>query len=58
MSTARGVDRPDYAKLVWLAFSVGIVAGALGSSLESEEAIRKATYSKREQERQARNRDI
>jgi hypothetical protein len=34
--------------------SVGIVAGALGSSLESEEAIRKATCSKREQERQAR----
>jgi hypothetical protein len=45
----------DYAKLVWLTSSVGIVAGALGSSLESEDAIRKSTYSKREQERRARN---
>ena len=47
----------DYVKIVWLTSSVGIVAGAIGSGLESEEAIRKATYSKREQERQARNRD-
>jgi squalene cyclase len=47
----------DYAELVWLTSSVGIVAGALGASLESEEAIRKATYSKREQERRARNLD-
>lgn len=47
----------DYVKIVWLTSSVGIVAGAIGSSLESEEAIRKTTYSKREQERQARNRD-
>lgn len=42
----------DYATIVWLASSVGIVAGALGSSFESEEAVRKATYSKRELERQ------
>ena len=41
-----------YATIVWLASSVGIVAGALGSSFESEEAVRKATYSKRELERQ------
>lgn len=43
----------DYARLVWLTSSVGIVAGALGSSLESEEAVRRATYSAREAERQA-----
>lgn len=41
-----------YLKLVWLASSVGIVAGALGSSFESEESVRKATYGRRELERQ------
>ncbi|MFI8992464.1 hypothetical protein [Streptomyces sp. NPDC053542] len=46
----------DYATLVWLACSMGIVAGALGSSLDTEAAVRQATYSRREQERQARNR--
>ncbi|MCF6525073.1 hypothetical protein HOY81_18585 [Streptomyces sp. JJ36] len=46
----------DYATLVWLASSMGIVAGALGSSLEGEEAVRQATYSRRENQRQARNR--
>lgn len=47
----------DYATIVWLASSMGIVAGALGSSLDSEEAVREATYSRRERERQARFRD-
>lgn len=46
----------DYATLVWLACSMGIVAGALGSSLDGEETVRQATYSRREQERQARKR--
>lgn len=46
----------DYATLVWLACSMGIVAGALGSSLDGEDAVRQATYSRREQERQARKR--
>ncbi|WP_245589683.1 hypothetical protein [Amycolatopsis balhimycina] len=30
-----------YLKLVWLATSVGIVAGAVGSSLEDEERVRR-----------------
>jgi heme exporter protein D len=46
----------DYAILVWLASSMGIVAGALGSSLDGEEAVLQATYSRREQARQARKR--
>ncbi|WP_244180132.1 hypothetical protein [Amycolatopsis pretoriensis] len=47
----------SYLKLVWLATSVGIVAGAMGSSLEDEERVRRATYSRRERERQQRNLD-
>ncbi|VVJ21991.1 Uncharacterised protein [Amycolatopsis camponoti] len=47
----------SYLKLVWLATSVGIVAGAVGSSLEDEERVRRATYSRRERERQQRNRE-
>jgi hypothetical protein len=43
---------PSYATIAWLACSIGIVAGALGSSFETEEAVRQATYSRRERERQ------
>jgi hypothetical protein len=46
----------DYATVVWLASSIGVVAGALGSSLDGEDAVRKAAYSRRERERQNRNR--
>lgn len=49
----RPVGIQTYATIVWLASSMGIVAGALGSSLDSEEAVRQATYSRRERERQA-----
>jgi hypothetical protein len=47
----------DYGYLSWLASSLGTIAGALGSSLESEYAVRRATYSKREQQRRARRRE-
>ncbi|GAB3146757.1 hypothetical protein GCM10027258_38920 [Amycolatopsis stemonae] len=47
----------SYLKLVWLATSVGIVAGAVGSSVEDEDRVRRATYSRRERERQERNRE-
>ncbi|HEY1914170.1 MAG TPA: hypothetical protein VGH27_01215 [Streptosporangiaceae bacterium] len=53
----RPVGFGDYATLVWLASSIGVAAGALGSSLDSEEAVLKAAYSRREQERRARQRE-
>ncbi|MDX2563011.1 hypothetical protein PV371_25600 [Streptomyces sp. TX20-6-3] len=41
----------EYLTLSWFVASVATVGGALGSGLESDEAIRAATYSKREKER-------
>ncbi|WP_406691560.1 hypothetical protein REH65_05570 [Saccharopolyspora sp. ID03-671] len=46
----------DYLALSWLASSMGTIAGALGSSLETESAVRRAAFSKRERERRARRR--
>ncbi|WP_157571288.1 MULTISPECIES: hypothetical protein [Kocuria] len=41
----------DYGHLAWLAASLGTLAGALGSNFDSDEAIREATYSRREHQR-------
>jgi len=44
----------DLFTLTWFVASAATVGGALGSGLESEEAIRAAAYSKREEERRNR----
>jgi len=44
----------DLFVLTWFVASAATVGGALGTGLESDEAIRAATYSKREEERRER----
>lgn len=41
----------DYLELAWLASSMGTIAGALGSSMETGRTVRHATFSRREQDR-------
>jgi hypothetical protein len=49
--TRNPLHAEEYLTLSWFVASLATVGGALGSGLESDEAIRAAAYSKREQER-------
>lgn len=53
-SLQTSVGYGDLFVLAWFVTSAATVGGALGSGLDSEEAIRAATYSKREEERRHR----
>ncbi|MER6287598.1 hypothetical protein [Streptomyces sviceus] len=50
-TTGTPLNATQYWTLSWFVASVATVGGALGSGLESDESIRAAAYSKREQER-------
>lgn len=39
----------DYVELGWLVSSLATIGGALGSGLDSDDAVRTATYDSREQ---------
>lgn len=51
MQLGHDVGFSEYVNLSWLSASLGTIAGAVGSSLDDAESVRKATYSQREFQR-------
>jgi hypothetical protein len=47
----------DYMTLTWMATSLATVAGAIGSSLEDEDTVRRAAYGYRQRRRQEKQED-
>lgn len=47
------VSLVEYLALAWLASSLGTIAGAFGSSMETSRQVQHATFSRREQDRRA-----
>jgi hypothetical protein len=49
LSEALGRDTNawDYVRLAWLSSALGTIGGALGATLETDEAVREAAYAQR-----------
>jgi hypothetical protein len=43
----RDTDVWDYVRLAWLSSALGTIGGALGATLETDEAVREAAYAYR-----------